>query len=111
MTSRNSQKLEGGERRVHPFPRKDLEDFDSPLPTPPFRPGSSFVVKSFDKWWGWERWGAGKGSVRVGFCWKRQLLQWDIQREKAALRLGALWGAAEEAAPRCWLGRLQPAQF
>lgn len=33
------------------------------------------------------------------------------QREKAALRLGALWGAAEEAAPRCWLGRLPPAQF
>lgn len=63
MTSRNSQKLEGGERRVHPFPRKDLEDFDSPLPTPPFRPGSSFVVKSFDKWWGWERWGAGSQSV------------------------------------------------
>ena len=50
-------------------------------------------------------------SVWVGFCWKRQLLQWDTQREKAALRLGALWGAAEAAAPRCWLGRLPPAQF
>ena len=59
----------------------------------------------------WERWGAGISSVRVGFCWKRQLLQWDTQKEKAALRLRALWGAAEEPAPRWWLGRLPPAQF
>ena len=47
VTSKNSPKLEGGERRVHPFPRKDLEDFDSPLPLALFHPGSSFVVKSF----------------------------------------------------------------
>lgn len=32
VASRNSQKLEGGERRTHPLPRKDLDDFESPLP-------------------------------------------------------------------------------
>lgn len=62
MTSKNSQKLEGGERRVHPLPRKDLEDFDSPLP--PFSAPALLLLSSpFDKWWGWERWGAGSQSV------------------------------------------------
>lgn len=32
VASRNSQKLEGGNRRTQPLPRKDLEDFESPLP-------------------------------------------------------------------------------
>ncbi|XP_069913250.1 translation initiation factor IF-2 [Oryctolagus cuniculus] len=65
-TSRNSQKLRGGERRTHPLPRNDLEDFESPLPR--FSALALLLLSSpFDKWWGWERrqpGAAGRGPSR-----------------------------------------------
>lgn len=58
VTSRNSYKVEGGEKRTHPLARRDLGDFEFPLP-PLFRRALLLLSSPFDKWWGWERWEPG----------------------------------------------------
>lgn len=58
VSSRNSYKVEGGEKRTHPLARRDLGDFEFPLP-PLFRRALLLLSSPFDKWWGWERWEPG----------------------------------------------------
>lgn len=53
VTSRNSQKVEGGEKRTHPLVLRDLGDFEFPLPLLFLRP-LLLLSSPFDKWWFWE---------------------------------------------------------
>lgn len=57
VTPESLRNWKWGPRGLCPLPRKDVEDFENSLPHLP--PGSSFVVNSFDKWWGRERWERG----------------------------------------------------